>query len=47
MSNTTMRDDAIAIWTAGVEAVKPQQLIRSSVRCEGQVMTIDHQKIDL
>ena len=47
MSNTTMRDDAIAIWTAGVEAVKPHQLIRSSVRCEGQVMTIGHQKIDL
>ena len=47
MSNTTMREDAIAIWKAGVEAVKPHQLIRSSIQCDGQVLTIDHQKIDL
>ncbi len=36
----SQREDAIAIWKAGVDAVKSDYLVRSSVQCDGHYLTI-------
>ena len=41
------RDDALRIYTAAVEAVKPKQLIRSSCAIEGDTLRIGEWRYDL
>jgi hydroxypyruvate reductase len=38
-----LRDEALAIWKAGVQAVTPQRLFAEKICLEGDVLTIDEQ----
>jgi hydroxypyruvate reductase len=42
-----LRDDALAIWRAGVEAVRSDRLVRANVRVDGDVLTICDHEFDL
>jgi glycerate 2-kinase len=42
-----LRRDALAIWLAGVEAVKSQPLVRRHVRVDGRRLLIGSERIDL
>nr|MDA3951073.1 DUF4147 domain-containing protein [Spirochaeta sp.] len=49
--DTTLRKDALAILTAGIERVNPFQMVRRTVSLEGDLLTvqteIDHEQFDL
>lgn len=47
MNPRQLRDDALAIWQAGVEAVKPKRLIQDKVRVVGTALLIEDYKIEL
>jgi hydroxypyruvate reductase len=42
-----LRRDAMRIWTAGVEAVKPQRLIEEHLQVDGDLLRIGDEEIDL
>jgi glycerate 2-kinase len=42
-----LREDALAIWRAGVEAVRSDRLVRDNVRVEGRDLLIGDEYIDL
>lgn len=42
-----LRNDALAIWRAGVEAVDSARLVRETVRVEGRELHIEEETIDL
>jgi hydroxypyruvate reductase len=50
MKNRTadeLRADALAIWLAGVAALRSDRLVREALRIEGSMLTVDDQSIDL
>jgi hydroxypyruvate reductase len=47
MSTNTLRDDALAIWRAGVEAVRSDRLVRESVRVAGNELRIGNERLRL
>src|SRR5688500_7457930 len=42
-----LREDALAIWRAGVDAVRSDRLIRESVQVEGNDLLLGDELIDL
>jgi glycerate 2-kinase len=42
-----LRDDLLAIWRAGVAAVKAERLVQDNVQVEGDLLVIDGEPIDL
>jgi hydroxypyruvate reductase len=42
-----LRTDALAIWQAGVDAVRSDRLVRDNVRVEGDVLDVAGERIDL
>jgi len=49
MSRTAeqLRDDALAIWQAGLNAVRSERLIRDHVRVEGSTLQLGDEQLDL
>lgn len=49
MTNTgaQLREDALAIWWAGVAAVRSEVLVRATVRAEGDQLSIGHERLSL
>lgn len=49
MSNRShkLRDDALAIWQAGVDAVAPRRVLRDWVEVDGSVLRIGDEELDL
>ena len=46
-STSQLRNDALAIWRAGVEAVRSDRLVRENVQVEGSTLHIAGEEIDL
>jgi hydroxypyruvate reductase len=46
-SATQLREDALAIWRAGVDRVRSDKLVEENVRVEGNLLTIGGEPIDL
>lgn len=46
-SSHQLREDALAIWQAGVAAVRSDALVRATVRVEGDQLVIGHQRLRL
>ena len=46
-SPETLREDALAIWRAGGEAVRSDRLIRDNVRVEGDDLLLGDELLDL
>jgi hydroxypyruvate reductase len=46
-ANEQLRRDALAIWMAGLEAVRSDRLVRDHVRVEGSRLVIGGQHLDL
>ncbi|MCA9075584.1 MAG: DUF4147 domain-containing protein [Planctomycetaceae bacterium] len=46
-SNQSLRDDSIAIWKAGVDAVAADRLVREVVTCDDEALTIAGERIPL
>ncbi|MCH8924170.1 MAG: DUF4147 domain-containing protein, partial [Planctomycetes bacterium] len=42
-----LRDDALAIWQAGLEAVRSEPLVREQVRMAGRTLHVGDEAIDL
>jgi glycerate 2-kinase len=40
MPNSSLHDDLLSIWNAGVAAVRSEQLMRQAVQCDGQRLTV-------
>lgn len=47
MTPSALRDDALALWRAGVDAVRADRLVRRAVRIEGRRLEIAGQPYDL
>ncbi|MBU1705822.1 DUF4147 domain-containing protein [Patescibacteria group bacterium] len=47
LAATKLRRDALNIWTAGVQAVETQKVIRSAVKRQGNTLTIGRKKYQL
>jgi hydroxypyruvate reductase len=45
--NEQLRREALAIWMAGLEAVRSDRLVRENVRAEGNRLTIGGEQLDL
>jgi hydroxypyruvate reductase len=45
--NSSLRDDALAIWHAGLDAVRSKRLIRQAVRVQGRQLLAGDEKIPL
>jgi hydroxypyruvate reductase len=46
-SSTQLRDDALAIWHAGVEAVRSDRLVRENVRIDGEWLVVGDEQLRL
>ena len=46
-SSSQLRSDALAIWQAGVDAVRSDRLVRDNVRVEGNWLIIGDEMLDL
>src|SRR3954451_22144328 len=46
-SEDQLRRDALAIWRAGVEAVRSDRLVRDAVQRDGQLLRMGDAEIDL
>ena len=44
---TEIREDALAIWNAGVDAVRGDRLLSDNVRVEGSWLSIADEKLSL
>jgi len=42
-----LRNDALRIWQAGVDAVRSERLVRQALRLDGSTLIVGHQRLDL